>query len=348
MNAISCAATGGCAAGGNFADRTSNVRPFVVSETKGRWGKAIEVRLPVSCVVPNVVGKPIGVAKKELNAADCGVGKVTYVHSTTRKGRVLAQHPKPGKHLRVGTRIALTASKGKKPKPPKPPKPTPTTPQSSMPAKTHWRSTSATLPANAATGEYLAVSVSSVSCASPGNCTAVGSYDNDAGDQEGLLLTEKAGHWATGVEAKLPANAGPVQSVRLSSVSCASAGNCTAVGGYLNGSGGIYGEGGYSGLLLTEKAGHWARGVEAPLPANAEADLGTFLAAVSCPSAKNCTAVGSYQDGYSGLLLTEKAGHWVGVEARPPAGLRCLSRFGLLRVWPETAPRWAAPTAAMG
>ena len=47
----------------------------------------------------------------------------------------------------------------------------------------------------------------SVSCASAGNCTAVGDYDASSDREQGLLLTETSGRWATGVEASLPANA---------------------------------------------------------------------------------------------------------------------------------------------
>jgi hypothetical protein len=50
----------------------------------------------------------------------------------------------------------------------------------------------------------------------------------------GLLLSESSGTWATGVEAALPANAGSNPDVSLFSVSCASAGDCSAVGNYLD------------------------------------------------------------------------------------------------------------------
>ena len=61
----------------------------------------------------------------------------------------------------------------------------------------------AVLPANARGGGGLGA----VSCASAGNCSAVGFYTDSSKDSEPLVLSEKAGHWATGVEAKLPANA---------------------------------------------------------------------------------------------------------------------------------------------
>src|SRR4051812_1271046 len=78
----------------------------------------------------------------------------------------------------------------------------------------------------------------------------------------GLLLPAHASalSWGTAVEAPLPADAASDPSVALTSVSCASAGECTAVGRYTGGS---------EGLLLTEMAGTWATGVEAPLPADA-------------------------------------------------------------------------------
>ncbi len=152
-----------------------------------------------------------------------------------------------------------------------------------------------------------------------GNCSAVGSYLDNSGATQGLLLTETAGMWATGVEAVLPASAATSkQDVSLYSVSCSSAGNCSAVGSYLDNSGAT------QGLLLTETAGTWATGVEAVLPANAATSKqDVSLYPVSCSSAGNCSAVGSYTDSSGatqGLLLTETAGTWgVGVEAALPA-----------------------------
>jgi hypothetical protein len=161
------------------------------------------------------------------------------------------------------------------------------------------------------------VELDSVSCWSPGNCTAVGSYVDNSGDTQGLLLTESAGSWASGVQAGLPASPTMDPGVGLSQVSCASAGNCTAVGKYADNSG----DG--QGLLLTETAGQWATGVQAALPASPTGDPQVSLAGVSCASAGNCTAVGNYSDNagnHQGLLLTETAGTWAtGVQSPLPA-----------------------------
>jgi hypothetical protein len=61
------------------------------------------------------------------------------------------------------------------------------------------------LPANAAstTKAFL----DSVSCASAGNCAAVGTYVERAGHTQGLLLRESSGTWVRLVQASLPATA---------------------------------------------------------------------------------------------------------------------------------------------
>ena len=127
-------------------------------------------------------------------------------------------------------------------------------------------------------------------------------------------------NWGTGVEASLPAGADASNGVAVSDVSCASAGNCAAVGQYSDNSG----NGNLQGLLLSESVGAWGAGVEATLPANAtNANQDVVLDSVSCGSAGNCAAVGTYLDsssGVPGLLLTESSGAWgAGVEASLPA-----------------------------
>jgi hypothetical protein len=161
--------------------------------------------------------------------------------------------------------------------------------------------------------------MSSVSCASAGNCTAVGDYIDTSGNTQGVLSTETSGTWGPGVEALLPANAGANPQVSVNSVSCVSAGNCSAAGEYLDDSGGL------QALLLTETSGTWVRGVEASLPSNAARFPAASLSQVSCISVGNCSAVGVYGTTanpgvFAGLLLTETSGTWAkGVQAPVPA-----------------------------
>jgi hypothetical protein len=154
-----------------------------------------------------------------------------------------------------------------------------------------------------------------VSCAAPGNCGAVGTYIDSSRTTQGLLLTETAGAWAAGVQASLPANAGTAQNVSLRSVSCPAAGDCSAVGIYIDSSGTT------QGLLLDEIGGTWTPGVQAILPALAGRQA-AFLTSVSCAAAGSCSAVGirAYTGGEQALLLTETRGVWApGVDAILPA-----------------------------
>lgn len=176
----------------------------------------------------------------------------------------------------------------------------------------------AVLPANARNTPAVlnGAFIRSVSCASAGNCSAVGTYYDAAGNQEGVLLTETAGSWAAGVEAVLPANAATsVQLVQWGSVSCASAGNCTAVGMYTAAGSTTA----FRGLMVNETDGNWSAGIEAVTPVP---DASAWLNSVSCASAGNCTAVGG--DFYGGelgrgLLVTETDGSWApGTEATLP------------------------------
>ena len=176
------------------------------------------------------------------------------------------------------------------------------------------RGIEAILPANAQPGDVF---LDSVSCASPGNCSAVGQYDDTSGSRQVLLLSEVGRVWGAGTEAALPAGAND-NTAFGSSVSCASAGNCAAVGEFIDSSGNGHG------LLMTEVAGTWSAGTAAALPANAAANGGAVLDSVSCASAGDCSAVGTYADSSGkaqGLLLNEVAGTWsAGMEATLPAG----------------------------
>jgi hypothetical protein len=171
-----------------------------------------------------------------------------------------------------------------------------------------------------------------VSCASAGNCAAVGYYGDNAGNTLGLIATESNRHW--GIQgpdfSQLPSVAPwGTQVTMLRSVSCPSAGHCTAVGTYIDGTAN---GGSTQGMLLTENNGPWSPATEATLPGDAYttnsgsgAQLDLNLNSVSCASPGNCTAVGSYDatasNNIEALELTETGGAWgSGVAASLPAG----------------------------
>ena len=158
-----------------------------------------------------------------------------------------------------------------------------------------------------------------ISCSSAGNCTAAGGYTDTAGHHEGLLVTETDGTWGTGVEAALPANADREIDAYVEGLSCASPGNCAAVGEYYDGT---LDE--PETFLLSETNGTWSSAVQAELPANAEPKSNTIhTKGVSCGSVGSCAVAGEYFDASNkmqGFLLDETDGSWGrAVEARLPA-----------------------------
>ena len=83
------------------------------------------------------------------------------------------------------------------------------------------------------TGRFAAIN--SVSCASAGNCSAGGSYTSSSRRAPAFVVNETNGTWGPVQEVAAALNAGG--SAAIESVSCASAGHCSA-GGYLSDSSG--------------------------------------------------------------------------------------------------------------
>jgi hypothetical protein len=286
LNSVSCSMAGHCTAVGSYQDENANHPGVMLTETNGEWEQGVRAQLPARLWPRNARAYQY----MELQEISCSSpGNCTAVGTYSA-----ARHRAGG--------LLLTQTDG--------------TWATGIPAP---------LPANHATRQitpYTHIYLDSVSCSAPGNCTAVGDYVARGGHQRGLLLTQTDGSW-TAAEARLPAGAwrssiGP--GVTLKSVSCASAGNCTAVGQYFKSRGGRDGVS----LLLTQTDGKWAKGVAARLPAGA-APLAAFegsgpdytqagLASVSCASAGNCTAVGQHphnkSGSYWGLRLTQSNGTW--------------------------------------
>ncbi len=150
--------------------------------------------------------------------------------------------------------------------------------------------------------------VYSVSCASAGNCLAVGSAagpDEYFADHNAFFVEERAGHWGhlrsvPGLRALKHVDSW------ISSVACPSAGNCAVGGAYADRSHRLHG------FVAVERNGRWGMAIEVPglgaLNAGGSADL-----SVSCGSAGNCAAGGFYRDGdghYQGFVAVERNGRW--------------------------------------
>jgi hypothetical protein len=130
--------------------------------------------------------------------------------------------------------------------------------------------------------------VRSLSCGSPGNCAAGGYYTDGAGRQQAFVASEVGGTWQKAIEVPGTAalNTGAYASVE--SVSCAPSGYCAA-GGYYT-SPGVDEQA----FVVTGVNGVWGQAEEVPGTAALNQGGQAVTAGVSCPSAGNCVAVGSY------------------------------------------------------
>ncbi len=332
LNSVSCPSVGNCSAAGSYYT-SGNQNGLLVTANAGRWHQGVEAQLPtpasgsgimnlrwISCPSPgncsavgdyhDTSGNEVGLLLNQVNGVwHTGVAVSPPANASTTPSYVVVNSvscSSAGNCTAVGYYIGpgvgnfpllLSEVSGK------------------------WKKgTEALLPANRATAGNQDVHLQSVTCTSAGNCTAVGYYVDRSGNYQGLLLSQVAGKWRTGVQAVLPHGAATTsQSVDLQAVSCRSAGNCSAVGEYNDSSFS------YQGLLVNEVSGRWLPGSEAHLPSSADTSPGAQhvqLVSVSCISPGNCTAVGGYNDKSSsqqGLMLSETSGRWQkGIEATLP------------------------------
>lgn len=165
------------------------------------------------------------------------------------------------------------------------------------------------LPADAMTTGQTS-SIRSISCASAGNCSAIGTYLDSAdsvGRSDGYVVSETHGVWGGATEFTLPANANVNPFVSFNQVDCPSVGNCSAVGSYVDLNGVTHG------LTVDEVSGTWAPSQPLTLPGDANAFPSASLSEISCVSAANCTAIGSYTNAsgaIEGLAVAERHGQW--------------------------------------
>jgi cell division septation protein DedD len=158
-------------------------------------------------------------------------------------------------------------------------------------AGTWAQATVVTLPANAAASSYA--TLDAISCWGAGDCTAAGMYTASSGDDQAMVATETAGTWAQAAEVTLPDDAEPSQAgTSLNGISCWSAGDCTAGGGYAAAAP-AYGRA----MVVTEVGGSLAQATEAAAPDDAGSTTNASLDGTGCSSGGSCTAVGDYQDG---------------------------------------------------
>jgi hypothetical protein len=184
-----------------------------------------------------------------------------------------------------------------------------------------WQPEQAPVPATAAANPV--VTVRQITCAAPGECVGVASFNSKSGFAVGVIEQLRGGRW-TARSAPVPSGISPKQKVTLTSVSCPTPGSC-GVSGFLGTPTTRRSE------LLTLVNGHWSAQA-APLLPGTLPDSQT-LSAISCPRPGSCVAVGRYQGGahgyFQGLIEMQSGSEWHAVEAPLPADVtRMADPFG--------------------
>ena len=159
--------------------------------------------------------------------------------------------------------------------------------------------------------QYLAPAdwLRAISCASVGNCTAVGSFGDSTGfERQAFTVTMSNGVWGDAIPAEFLSTQYSSPDAEFSAVSCPSVGHCVAVGRFKNFAGAS------ETFTMTMSNGTWGRAVAAVFPPNTQNDgPGDYFNAVSCASAGNCTAVGSFVNrvgSAQGFTMTMSNGAW--------------------------------------
>src|SRR5215472_13130907 len=200
------------------------------------------------------------------------------------------------------------------------------------------------VPWSGALNSAVQAEVSSVSCASAGNCAAGGHYEDDAGRRQGFVASERNGRWGQAIEVPGSGALNTGGYARVLSVSCPSAGNCTA--------GGVYaGAHGDQAFVVSERNGRWGQAIEVPGSGALNTGGAARVWSVSCASAGNCAAGGTYgviAGGFfhaQALVASERNGRWGRAIEVPGSG--ALNTGGDAVVWSVSCPS-AANCAAGG
>jgi D-alanine-D-alanine ligase-like ATP-grasp enzyme len=339
ITAVSCPSAGNCSAGGYYTPAAepgyASAQVFVVSEVHGIWGRAREV--PGTAALNWAGGATVNsvscasagncTAGGYLNA-DSGADQAfvaSEVHGTWGRARAIPGGAR-GREGSFVTSVSCAAagncSAGG----------TYTVnfsyAQAFVVSEVHgtW-GRAEEVPGTAALNHGNAY-VYSVSCAAAGNCSAGGQYDDNSGGVQGFVASQVHGTWGRAREVPGTAALNQGGGAVINSVSCASAGDCSAGGVYRDRSRRA------QAFVVTQVHGTWGKAEEVPGAAALNqggyaGGPGAQVTSVSCAAAGNCSAGGTYTDssGHSqGFVVNQVHGIWG--QARQVPGTAVLDQGG--------------------
>lgn len=305
IRGLSCPSAGNCAIDGSYGflrrNMTYHSRVFVASEVHGRWRKVQDVPGlsalgahndadigPVSC--PSA-GNCLAVGYYGLTVGPYGdSGHVTGFLAMEQDGTWHNAQPIPGLRARLpaGSSIVLScpsagncafggaytdrAHHGF---------------EAFVDSQANGKWTKAQpIPGLARLETGAHSSITAISCASPGNCTAGGSYGRQDHHLQGFVVSETNGVWGT---AKPIGGTPTHRNSLIAAISCASAGNCGLTGDNYNGA--IFGS---TPFVASQVSGTWSDTQPVPGLAILDQGSGALAPTLSCPAPGECTASGYY------------------------------------------------------
>jgi hypothetical protein len=177
----------------------------------------------------------------------------------------------------------------------------------------------------------------SVSCPAPGDCSAGGYYSDASGHEQALVVTETGGTWGNAEEVPGSGALNAGGAARIDSVSCGAAGDCSAGGQYASKT--VDGISTVQAFVVNETGGTWGKATEVPGTAALNGGGYATVNAVSCPSAGNCSAGGSYTTAApvtQAFVIDETGGTWG--KARVVPGSAALNKHGLAQINAVSCP----------
>jgi hypothetical protein len=317
-----CGAAGSCSVLGTFNDHAGNGQALVADQVNGSWTRARALVMPSDALGAQLQVQPRAITC--WSAGNC-VAVGTYNASTmfTEQGFLATEHSGT---WQAAQRVSLPADQG-------------LNPLVALNQVACWGTGSCAavgsyVDANGVThaiivpraggtwrpaqvvvlparsSAYAGATLNEITC-SLTFCTAVGSFTTLAGSQQPMALTRNTRGWLPAVQVAMPtiAAANPTPFYwGYAGISCASAGNCSFGGNYLNKSG--Y----HQGFLANEVNGVWQTATTLKLPAGAlYAGANGGVIADSCTAVGNCTAAAAFVNAskqYQAMLITETNNVW--------------------------------------
>ncbi len=260
LNSVSCPAAGNCVGGGYYYDHSGREQAFVATEMNGTWGNAIEV--PGTATL-NAGGQAVVLSVSCSSTGNCTAGG-TYTDAQFYVQAFVADETNGTWGNAIEVPNTSTLNRGD-------------------------------------------ASVTSVSCAADGSCTVGGFFHDSSHGTHAFVADKTNGTWGNAIEVPGLATLSVGVSASVRSVSCATAGNCAAAGGYRDGSGNN------QAWVDNETNGTWGNAVQVPGISTLNSGGTATVRSVSCPTAGNCTAGGYYRDSsgdFQTFVIDETNGSW--------------------------------------